>query len=557
MEVWESKMDYDSLSNDIGSFEVTHKDLLGRIGKLVTKSGTIETPYFFPVISPTTQLLSLEEISNDLKCKGIMTNAYLLKKKFGNLRSKKKVHDLLGFEGVIFTDSGAYQILTYGDIEAEPLEIIKFEEDIGSDLAVILDIPTGIGRGRKNAEWTVSETLKRADDALRNMRRKDVLWVGPIQGGTYFDLVELCAKEMSKRPFTLYALGSPTKVMETYNFEVLFEMIFKAKKNLPISKPFHLFGAGHPFMFSLAVAAGCDSFDSASYAIYAKNGRYLTPSGTIKLDSLNYFPCSCPVCVRYTPRELRELVDNERIKLLSKHNLYTCFEEIKRIKEAIFEGRLWELIEIRAKSHPSLFQALFSFRKYKDMIESNAPSTKRFGIFYFGKQSSIRPEVVRYRKRIVEEYKPPSNFRSILLLPAPDDKPYHCNKVIKSLVEDFEQIKNLHICFYSVPYGLVPIEIDDMFPISQTEISKTYDLETIDEIIEIIAKYLKVNDYIELIIHADENIWDKSRLYKIKKICLEKNIKFILSYYGRKVGDHEALEKLKILSFHNKEASSK
>jgi 7-cyano-7-deazaguanine tRNA-ribosyltransferase len=544
-----------NLSDELGNFEIKNKDLLGRIGDLTTKSGKIETPYLFPVINPTTQLLSVDEISKELGCNAIMTNAYLLKKKIGDIHPKRKVHDLLKFEGVIFTDSGAYQMLTYGSVEVEPLEIIKFEEDIGSDLAVILDIPTGVGKGRKKAEWSVNETLKRADESLENIKRKDILWVGPIQGGTFLDLVEYCAKEMSKKPFDLYALGSPTKVMESYDFETLFEMIFKAKKHLPVEKPFHLFGAGHPFMFSMAVAAGCDSFDSASYAIYARNGRYLTTSGTIRLDNLKYFPCFCPVCIKFTPKELRELPENERIKLLSKHNLYACLEEINRIKEAIFEGRLWELIEIRAKSHPRLFEALMSFKNYKEMIENSSPSTKRLGIFYFGRQSSLRPEVVSYRRKIIETYQPPSNSKSILLMPSPEDKPYHRNKFMKSFTDNLES--NLHICFYTIPYGIVPIEIDDMFPLSQTETVKTYDSKTIDEIIEIITDYLKTNNYEELILHADESIFTKIRLDKIKKICDVKNIEFKLSYLGKKVWDQESLDKLKRMLGFSKGASSK
>jgi 7-cyano-7-deazaguanine tRNA-ribosyltransferase len=58
--------------------------------------------------------------------------------------------------------------------------------------------------------------------------------------------------------------------MEQYLFDILVDMIIAAKMNLPPERPLHLFGAGHPFMFALAVALGCDLFDSAAYAIYAR-----------------------------------------------------------------------------------------------------------------------------------------------------------------------------------------------------------------------------------------------------------------------------------------------
>ncbi|NIM45993.1 MAG: tRNA-guanine transglycosylase, partial [Nitrososphaeria archaeon] len=59
-------------------------------------------------------------------------------------------------------------------------------------------------------------------------------------------------------------------------FDLLVDMILTSKMNLPPNRPLHLFGAGHPLMFSLAVAMGCDLFDSAAYSIYAKENRYMT-----------------------------------------------------------------------------------------------------------------------------------------------------------------------------------------------------------------------------------------------------------------------------------------
>ncbi len=538
-------MDPMDSSNEIGSFEVTSKDLLGRIGKLRTKRGVLETPCLLPVVNPITQPLSLDPPALlDLGCKAIMANAYLLKRNFGKIVIEKGIHEFLGFDGIIFTDSGAYQILTYGRVDVEPLEIVRFEEDIGSDIAVILDIPTGISASRKKAEWTVNETLRRGSNALKNIRRKDILWVGPIQGGTHLDLIEFCAKKAGNKPFALYALGSPTKIMENYKFETLLGMVFAAKSNLPLNKPFHLFGAGHPFMFSIAVASGCDIFDSAAYVIYARNGRYFTDSGTEKVNDMNYFPCSCPVCIKHTPKDLQEMSEDESIGLLSKHNLHICLEEIKKIKEAIFEGRLWELIEVRTKSHPSLSKALYSLNRFEDLLEKNTPSTKKSGIFFFGHQSSSRPEIVGYRKRIIEKYKPPRDYTHILLVPAKRVGSLNRNQIFRKLVENVNQIKQLHICIYSVPYGLMPIEIIDMFPLSQTEIFDIIDEVTKYEAFKIVIKYVESNDYKKVILHADKKFWNRNKLNEIRDICKEKRIELILSYYGDGVWNKKAFERL-------------
>ncbi|MEJ2272950.1 MAG: tRNA-guanine transglycosylase [Candidatus Bathyarchaeota archaeon] len=238
---------------------------------------------------------------------------------------------------------------------------------------------------------------------------------------------------MGKLPFQIHALGSPTPVMEQYKFDVLVNMIMAAKMNLPPNRPLHLFGAGHPFMFSLAVALGCDLFDSAAYALFARQDRYLTESGTNRLDELKYFPCSCPVCSNRDPETIRALQKNERQKLLVEHNLHVSFSELNRIKQAISEGRLWEHIELRAHGHPSLFRALKELRKYTEYLEKHSPITKKSGIFFFSSIGLSRPEVIRHKKRLTR-FSPPTKAKALLLLPQTKKMPFHSSKEHSTLL---------------------------------------------------------------------------------------------------------------------------
>ncbi|MEL9997163.1 MAG: tRNA-guanine transglycosylase, partial [Sulfolobales archaeon] len=114
-------------------FEVKDKDLGGRIGKLVTKSGTIETPAFFPVINPLKQFKEVPvSLLKDLGFTQLITNAYIIKRSVGGIQ---EIHKFLGFDGVVMTDSGAYQLLRYGrrSVHIDPVEIVKFQDAIGSD----------------------------------------------------------------------------------------------------------------------------------------------------------------------------------------------------------------------------------------------------------------------------------------------------------------------------------------------------------------------------------------------------------------------------------------
>ena len=513
------------------SFEIKDKDLLGRIGKLKTKSGIVETPLLFPVVNPSIQLVSPQELKDTYGFEAIITNAYILKKRFESKLLTEGLHNFLGFDGTIMTDSGAYQILVYGKVEVNQTEIIRFQEQIGSDIATILDIPTGWKITEEQATATVKKTLKRAKAFFKTKTRDDILWVGPIQGGRHLDLVAKSAIEMSKMPFQIHALGSPTEVMESYHFNVLADMILTARKKLPPNRPLHLFGAGHPFMFSLAVALGCDLFDSAAYALYARENRFMTENGTWRLDQLDYFPCQCPKCSSTTPQEIKAKMPRERETFLAEHNLYVCIAELRRIKQAIRDGRLWEHVEMRTHAHPALFSALKKLGKYKDFMEINSPITKKSGLFFFSSVDLARPQVCQYKKRLQERYYPPLNTRFLLMAPQTDKKPFHKAKefnkikqVIKKLGDELSS--KIHICFYAAPFGVIPMELDEIYPLSQYEIAFPLDQETKDYVASQAAEYIKQHSFETVVFLHNPEYWGNSVKIQCWKSCQKKDVTF-------------------------------
>lgn len=521
------------------TFEVKEKALLGRIGKLKTKSCTVETPLLFPVINSATQLVHPRKIREELGFEALITNAYILKQRFKNEPIDKGLHCFLDFNGAIMTDSGAYQILVYGDIQTTPEEIVEYQEQIDSDIATILDIPTGWKISEQQAEKTVNKTLKRARQFFKIKSRNDILWVGPIQGGRHLNLVAKSAKEMAKLPFEIHALGSPTEVMESYRFDVLADMILTAKINLPLDRPMHLFGAGHPFMFSLAVALGCDTFDSAAYAIYAREGRYMTENGTHRLNELEYFPCSCPKCAKTTPKQVLELSQKEREGLLAEHNLHVCAAELRRIKQAIRDGRLWEHMEMRAYTHPKLLSAIKRLNKYTDFIEKHDPATKPNGLFFYNSLSLIRPEIVKHRKLLAEHYTPSRQTKTLLLVPQTSTKPFHKSPEYRKIKKTLKQeLNKAHVCFYAAPFGVIPIELDEVYPLSQHEIAMPLDKETKTYVADQIADYIRRANYTTVILINDQQNWDNTIHNACKRICRQRqtNLKTV------KAKDAEALK---------------
>ena len=511
------------------SFETKEKDLLGRIGKLKTKSGTVETPLLFPVINPNIQLVPPRRLKEDFGFEAVITNAYILKKRYQDKPIQQSLHKFIDFDGTIMTDSGAYQILVYGNVEVNQAEIVEYQERIGSDIATILDIPTGWKIDKDQATTTVQETLRRAKDFFKIKTRNDILWVGPIQGGRHLDLVAKSAVETGKLPFQIHALGSPTEVMENYRFDVLVDMIMTAKMNLPIERPLHLFGAGHPIMFSLAVALGCDSFDSAAYALYARENRYMTENGTWRLSELDYFPCQCPKCMNETPKKVAEKPSKERETFLAEHNLYVCIAELKRIKQAIRDGRLWEHLEMRAHTHPALLTALKKLRNYEDFIEKQSPTVKTSGLFFFSSHDIVRPEIVHYRKLLTTHYSPPREAEILVLVPQTRTKPFHkaiefqkINQVLNRLAK--EPPNAVHVSFYAAPFGVIPLELDEVYPLSQHEISLPLDKETVDYVAKQVADYLQNSQYKRILLLNDSENWKNNIRKACRKTCLAKGI---------------------------------
>ena len=243
-------------------FEIKYSDLAGRIGILHSNHGKIETPAYVPVIHPVKQTIptkKIREMGFDL----VITNAYITMKRYGEDAIKRGIHDVIGFDGAIMTDSGGYQVLEYGDVDVAPPDMADFERKIMTDFAIPLDKPTGYGLSKKIAKSYVNQTLKDSKKTLENRKDNGQIWLGPIQGGEHQELVKSSTKHLIDYGFPMLALGSPVEFMESYEYKLLASMIITAKKQIPNNIPLHLFGAGHPLTIPLAVALGCDTFDSA------------------------------------------------------------------------------------------------------------------------------------------------------------------------------------------------------------------------------------------------------------------------------------------------------
>jgi 7-cyano-7-deazaguanine tRNA-ribosyltransferase len=457
-------------------FEILHKDLGSRIGKLTTPHGAVETPALMPVVNPHLQIVPAPELRS-IGASMLITNSYIIHQdqELSEKALQSGLHRLLDFDGPVMTDSGAFQLSVYGEVEVQPEEILAFQLAIGSDICVPLDIPTPPDVSRDRAERELTTTRERLARALDLQR--SCLLAGPIQGSTYPDLREKAARSLKDMDFDLYPIGGVVPLMEAYRFKDLVEVVTAAKRGLGPGAPVHLFGAGHPMVFALAAAMGCDLFDSAAYAIYARQNRYLTPRGTWKLEDLHYLPCSCQICQSYSSKELMN--SPIRTELLARHNLYVSFQEIRLVKQCIREGSLWDLLEARCRSHPRMLEALKRLGQ-KDTWLERLDTVSKSTFFYLGPESSCRPEVARHSSRLQRL----SIAGKVLIT---DDL---------RATEGFDQV-----LFFKPPFGPFPAELLETYPFN-AEVPEEADWAAMEKAMAATARLIQENPQAEFTIRV-------------------------------------------------------
>jgi 7-cyano-7-deazaguanine tRNA-ribosyltransferase len=383
-------------------FETRAFDAAGRIGELtVPRAGvTIETPALLPVVNPHIQTVDPSELYSTFGAEILITNSYILHGS-EDLRDRvlsSGLHDLLDFPGAIVTDSGSFQLAEYGEIDVNTEEILQFQHDIGADIGTPIDIPTPPDASREQAKEELGTTEERLTVA-ETVETGEMLVNAPIQGSTHLDFREKAARHAYGTDLDVFPVGAVVPLLNSYRYDDMVDVVAAAKRGLGVDAPVHLFGAGHPMMFALATALGCDLFDSAAYAIYARDDRYLTVRGTEHLADLAHFPCSCPVCIDHTPDEVRTMDDATRERLLARHNLHVTFSELRRVKQAIRRGNLLELVDARARGHPKMLDGYRALLDHAEQLERSDPVSKD-AVFHVSSECTRRPEVLRHHRRL-------------------------------------------------------------------------------------------------------------------------------------------------------------
>lgn len=318
---------------------------------------------------------------------------------------------------------------------------------------------------------------------------------GSIEGLSYLQ---------SKNNTMIYIVGSAQQLFKQTTLFI--EYITTLKKLINVENLLYLPTIAEPSTLALLTYLGIDFFD-ASLAILAANDQtFLFPTGNIHQTQLTHLPCSCPACVN--KKESKEM----EFKDILSHNYYAFENELNLIRNAIRNQTLRELVEQRARVHPHLASLLHILdRKKFSYIEQFTATQRNKTLITTTNDGLFRPEVQRFRQRVLNRYQPPAHGTVLLLLPCSAKKPYSFSKSHRSFLQIIKSLRNpwcIHEMIITSPLGLVPRELELIYPASSYDIAVSghwYEDEK-QIILSQFKQYLKQHNYDHIVIHLPENL---------------------------------------------------
>lgn len=347
------------------SMNITHTDGAARAGEITTSRGTIKTPVFMPVGTrgavKTLDTGDLERLGPPI----VLANTYHLMDRPGADLIEKcgGLHSFMNWDGHLLTDSGGFQIFSLEPkvseqsaifasvydghrIELSPELSVEVQEQLGADIAMVLDVCTALPAPREKVLADMERTHRWAERSRAAHSRPDQSQFGIIQGGIEPDLRASSAKAIVDIGFDGYAIGG-LSVGESRQDMV--PALQAATGELPADKPRYFMGLGDPIGLMEAVRNGVDMFDCVLPTRLARHGTALTSTGRLNLKNARFATDQGPIdpnfdhplSSRYSRAYIRHLlVTNESTagRILTLHNLAWLAALTTSMREAIIGG---------------------------------------------------------------------------------------------------------------------------------------------------------------------------------------------------------------------------
>ncbi|HMB00586.1 MAG TPA: tRNA guanosine(34) transglycosylase Tgt [Spirochaetota bacterium] len=338
-----------------------------RAGLIQTEHGKIETPVFMPVgTGGAVKAVPFNFLNNHPI---ILANTYHLYLRPGTevLKYYKGLHNFIGWEKPVLTDSGGYQIFSLAKLNNitdegfyfrshidgsphffSPEKVIELQNLIGADIIMPLDECLPFTSGQNQVENSVKRTLAWAQKAAvyHNSNPAGNFLFGIVQGAGYQSYRKMCAAELTALGLDGYAIGGLSVGEEK---KQMYALTGYTAALLPERKPRYLMGVGAPEDIVESVKMGIDMFDCVLPTRNARNATVYTGKGKILLrNNENKYidypieeDCGCYTCQHFSRGYLRHLFKSREINaciLASIHNLFFYKRLMSKMRQAILAG---------------------------------------------------------------------------------------------------------------------------------------------------------------------------------------------------------------------------
>jgi queuine tRNA-ribosyltransferase len=361
-------------------FELLKQDASSsaRRGQFTTPHGVVETPTFMPVGTQGTVKGVDAGRLRETGAQMVLGNTYhlLLRPNSSTVAALGGLHQFMGWDGPILTDSGGFQIFSLADraeidehgavfrshidgdrVELTPERAVTIQEELGSDVAMVLDHVVALPNEREVIADAMRRSIRWAARCLAAATRPDQTQFAIVQGGLDAELRAESAEKLVALNFTGYAIGG-LSVGETP--AQMYETLAVTTPHLPRDKPRYLMGVGRPIDLLEGIARGVDLFDCVMPTRNGRNALAFTDRGPVRLRNQQFaldrepldVECSCPTC-RHSRGYLRHLFQtNEMLGpiLVSIHNLTYYQRLMAGARQAIAADRFGAFCDERKRA---------------------------------------------------------------------------------------------------------------------------------------------------------------------------------------------------------------
>lgn len=359
------------------NFEQMAHCALARRGRFHTAHGSFDTPNFMPVATQASvKGLDTAELKQ-LGAQITLVNTYHLMLRPGSalIHELGGIHKFMAWDGPILSDSGGYQVFSLKHIRSlseegvtfrshldgaefflSPEKAVQIQEELGVDIAMVLDECPAGDLAFGDAEKSLERTLRWAKRCLQSRHRDQTLLFAITQGCMHKDLRTRAAAELGEMEFDGTAIGG-LSVGERK--EQMYEVLSYHAQQLPASKIRYLMGVGTPADIVEAVSQGVDLFDCVMPTRAGRFGRAFVNAEQpfINIRNAEYRndstaldnTCGCLCCRTYSRAYLHHLFKAREMlgpMLISLHNLAHYMDLMKNIRSSIEQG---EFVNLKAR----------------------------------------------------------------------------------------------------------------------------------------------------------------------------------------------------------------